>query len=170
MSAVQGDWPDLAGRIIDDECGRRHVLPVRVYFEDTDAGGIAYHASFIRWCERGRTDFLRLLGTDSRRLIDGSASVEPAAFVVRRMLCDFLRPARMDDVLIVETRVKELGGASVTLLQAVLHGDKRVFEAEVTVVLVAVSGKPLRLSTAVRSAFAGADEAHVLGPGTAKAD
>jgi acyl-CoA thioester hydrolase len=163
MSDTEKAWPDLAGRIIDDDSGRRHVLPVRVYFEDTDAGGIAYHASYIRWCERGRTDFLRLLGTDSRRLIDGSASVEPAAFVVRRMNCDFLRPSRMDDVLIVETRVKELGGASVTLLQTVLNGERRIFEAEVTVVLVAVSGRPLRLSTAVRSAFGGADATHVLG-------
>ncbi len=164
MSEAEQAWPDLAGRIIDDASGRRHVLPVRVYFEDTDAGGIAYHASYIRWCERGRTDFLRLLGTDSRRLIDGSASVEPAAFVVRRMNCDFLRPSRMDDVLIVETRVKELGGASVTLLQAVINGERPVFEAEVTVVLVAVSGKPLRLSTAVRSAFEGADTGKVLNP------
>lgn len=168
MSETANDWPDLAGRIIDDETGRRHVLPVRVYFEDTDAGGIAYHASYIRWCERGRTDFLRLLGTDSRRLIDGSASSEPAAFVVRRMNCDFLRPARMDDVLIVETRVKEMGGASVTLLQTVLNAGRPVFEAEVTVVLVAVSGKPLRLSTAIRSAFAGADTEHVLGAGAEK--
>lgn len=162
-NATSEAWPHLAGRIIDDAQGRRHVLPVRVYFEDTDAGGIAYHASFIRWCERGRTDFLRLLGTDSRRLIDGSASVEPAAFVVRRMTCDFLRPARMDDVLLVMTRVKELGGASVTLLQSVEKDGRAVFEAEVTVVLVAVSGKPLRLSTAIRSAFGGADEGHVLG-------
>lgn len=146
-------WPDLAGRIVDDETGRRHVLPVRVYFEDTDAGGIAYHASYIRWCERGRTDYLRLLGTDSRRMIDGSASHEPAAFVVRRMLCDFARPARMDDVLEVETRVKEMGGASVTLLQTISSGGRRLFEAEVTVVLVAVSGKPLRLSTTMRAAF-----------------
>ena len=153
MQATPPEWPDLAGRLADDETGRRHILPVRVYFEDTDAGGIAYHASFIRWCERGRTDLLRLLGTDARRLVDGSASHEPAAFVVRRMTCDFLRPARMDDVLIVETRVKELGGASVTLLQAITSGGRRVFEAEVTVVLVAVSGKPVRLSSAVRSAF-----------------
>lgn len=157
MTDLPDTWPDLSGRIIDDEGGRRHVLPVRVYFEDTDAGGIAYHASYIRWCERGRTDFLRLLGTDSRRLIDGSASVEPAAFVVRRMLCDFLRPARMDDVLLIETRVKELGGASVTLLQTVKNNGRAVFEADVTVVLVAVSGKPLRLTTAIRGAFGGAD-------------
>jgi acyl-CoA thioester hydrolase len=163
MTDTAQAWPDLAGRIIDDDSGRRHVLPVRVYFEDTDAGGIAYHASYVRWCERGRTDFLRLLGTDSRRLIDGSASVEPAAFVVRRMNCEFLRPSRMDDVLIVETRVKVLGGASVTLIQTVLNGERRVFEAEVTVVLVAVSGKPLRLSTAVRSAFEGAGPGKVPG-------
>lgn len=169
MSDEAFSWPDLAGRIIDDESGRRHVLPVRVYFEDTDAGGIAYHASFIRWCERGRTDFLRLLGTDARRLIDGSDSLEPAAFVVRRMGCEFLRPARMDEVVLVETRVKELGGASVTLLQTVLgQGGRRVFEAEVTVVLVAVSGKPLRLSAAIRSAFGSADATKVLGPGAAE--
>ena len=148
-------WPDLSGRIIEDATGRWHVLPVRVYFEDTDAGGIAYHASYIRWCERGRTDFLRLLGTDSRGLIDGSDSHEPAAFVVRRMLCDFLRPTRMDDVLEVETRVKETGGASVTLLQTVKLAGRAVFEAEVTVVLVAVSGKPRRLTSAIKAGFAG---------------
>lgn len=169
MSEASDTWPDLAGRIIDDESGRRHVLPVRVYFEDTDAGGIAYHASYIRWCERGRTDFLRLLGTDSRQLIDGSTSTEPAAFVVRRMICDFLRPARMDDVLIVETRVKELGGASVTLIQTVRLDGRRVFEAEVTVVLIAVSGKPLRLTSAVRSAFGGGESVQVPGPSAAKA-
>lgn len=157
MSAQK--WPDLAGRIIRDENGQRHVRPVRVYFEDTDAGGVVYHASYIRFCERGRTDFLRLLGTDARGMIDGSDSREPAAFVVRRMNCDFLRPSRMDDLLEVETRVKELGGASVTLLQAITLEGRRIFEAEVTVVLVSMSGKPLRLSDAVRSAF----QAHEAG-------
>ena len=150
------DWPDLSGRLVEDGTGRWHRLPVRVYFEDTDAGGVSYHASYIRWCERGRTDFLRLLGTDSRRLIDGTDSHEPAAFVVRRMTCEFLRPTRMDDILEVETRVKALGGASVTLLQTVRSAARPVFEAEVTVVLVAVSGKPLRLSAAIRTGFSGA--------------
>ena len=135
------------------------MLPVRVYFEDTDAGGIVYHAAYIRFAERGRTDFLRLLGTDARRMIDGSDSHEPAAFVVRRMNVDFFRPGRMDDLLSVETRVKELGGASVTLLQTIFAGDKRLFEAEVTVVLVSMWGKPLRLSSRVRGAF----EAHAKG-------
>jgi acyl-CoA thioester hydrolase len=146
-------WPDLAGRIIDDQTGRHHVLPVRVYFEDTDFAQVVYHASYVRWCERGRSDFLRLLGTDARRLIDGSDSTEPAAFVVRRMNMEFLRPGRIDDVLQVETRVRELGGASVTLEQAVLRDGVRLFEAVVTLVLVSVSGKPLRLSGVVREAF-----------------
>jgi acyl-CoA thioester hydrolase len=154
---TQPSWPDLAGRLVDNDSGRSHVLPVRVYFEDTDAGGITYHASYIRWCERGRTDFLRLLGTDSRRMIDGSASSEPAAFVVRRMSCEFLRPSRMDDVLEVATSVESIGGASVTLLQTITCDGRRVFEAEVVVVLVAISGKPLRIPVPVRAAFYGSD-------------
>ena len=149
-------WPDISGRIVSDENGQRHVLPVRVYFEDTDAGGIVYHASYVRFCERGRTDFLRLLGTDARAMIDGSDSKEPAAFVVRRMNIDFFRPGRMDDLLVVETRVQGLGGASVSLRQTILKDEKRLFEADVTVVLVSMSGKPLRLSERVRAAF----EAH----------
>ncbi len=153
MTEALKTWPDLAGRLIAVGNGRGHVLPVRVYFEDTDAGGITYHATYIRWCERGRTDFLRLLGTDSRRMIDGTANLEPAAFVVRRMTCEFYRPTRMDDVLLVETRVKATGGASVTLTQVITSDGVPVFEVEVLVVLVSVSGKPLRLPHSVRDAF-----------------
>ncbi len=150
---TEKQWPDLAGRIIRDDSGQRHILPVRVYFEDTDAGGVVYHASFVRFAERGRTDFLRLLGTDARRLIDGSDSREPAAFVVRRMSFDFARPGRMDDLLEVETRVKELGAASVTLDQTISRYGQRLVSAEIVVVLISISGKPLRLSDAVREAF-----------------
>ena len=146
-------WPHLAGRLIEDAGGRRHVLPMRVYFEDTDFSGVVYHATYLRWCERGRSDYLRLLGTDARRLIDGSGSQEPAAFVVRRMSLDYLRPSRIDEVLEVETWVKSLGGASVTLGQKVTREGRMLFEAEVVLVLVSVSGKPLRLSDAVRTAF-----------------
>ena len=146
-------WRDIAGRLDEDENGRFHLLPVRVYFVDTDAGGVVYHASYVRFCERGRTDFLRLLGVEARQLISGEASNEPAAFVVRRMSLDFLRPARMDDLLVIETRVKELGGATVTRVQTVMKDGVKVFEAEVTVVLVSVAGKPLRLSEAVRGGF-----------------
>jgi acyl-CoA thioester hydrolase len=154
-NAVGADnrWPDIAGRIERGPDGMRHVLPVRVYFEDTDAGGVVYHAAYVRFAERGRTDLLRLLGTDARRMIDGSDSREPAAFVVRRMSFDFTRPARMDDLLEVVTTVKELGGASVTLMQTITSAGIRVCEAEVTVVLVSTSGKPLRLNADVRAAF-----------------
>lgn len=154
---TRAEWPDLAGRLITHGTERRHLLPVRVYFEDTDFSGLVYHGSYVRWCERGRSDFLRLLGSDHRRLIDGSGGSEPAAFVVRRMSFDFLKPARIDEVLEVETRVKDVGAASLTLLQAVRRGETLLVEAEVTVVLVSVSGKPLRISTALREAFGGSE-------------
>ena len=83
------------------------MLPVRVYFEDTDFSGLVYHASYVRWCERGRSDFLRLLGGDHRRLIDGTGGAEPAAFVVRRMTFDFLKPARIDELLEVDDAREE---------------------------------------------------------------
>jgi acyl-CoA thioester hydrolase len=151
--ATGNNWPDLAGRLIEDTAGRGHVLPVRVYFEDTDFSGLVYHASYVRWCERGRSDFLRLLGGDHRRLIDGSDGAEPAAFVVRRMTFDFLKPARIDELLEVVTRVKAIGAASLTLVQSVRREETTLVEAEVTVVLISVSGKPLRISSALREAF-----------------
>lgn len=146
-------WPDLSGRLLVREGRRTHVLPVRVYFEDTDFSGLVYHASYVRWCERGRSDFLRLLGNDHRGLIDGSAGREPAAFVVRRMGLEFLKPARIDEVLEVETRVKEIGAAHLVLDQHIGRDGATLFTAEVMVVLVSVSGKPMRLSQAIRSAM-----------------
>ena len=150
----RGGWPDLAGRLVVRDGRRAHVLPVRVYFEDTDFSGLVYHGSYVRWCERGRSDFLRLLGNDHRGLIEGEGGQEKAAFVVRRMQMEFLRPARIDEVLEVETRVGEVGAASLTLLQMILRGGEKVFEAEVLVVLVGMSGKALRLKAALRQAFA----------------
>lgn len=150
MTSIQ-HWPDLAGRLSIREGKQVHTLPIRVYFEDTDAGGIAYHGSYVRWCERGRSDYLRLLGTDARRLIDGSDDLEPAGFIVRRMTFDFFRPARMDDVLEINTSILELGGASVKLLQIITRDGAKVAEAEVVLVLVATSGKPLRIGDAMRA-------------------
>jgi acyl-CoA thioester hydrolase len=148
-------WPDLAGRLIEDGAGVRHLLPIRVYFEDTDFSGLVYHASYLRWCERGRSDFLRLLGNDHRALIGGSEGREPAAFAVRRMCLEFLKPARIDEVLEVETRVKEVGAAHLLLLQTIRCHDTPLLEADVMVVLVSISGKPLRLASGIRAAFAG---------------
>ena len=153
MTGETRSWPDLAGRIIEDETGRRHVLPVRVYFEDTDFSGLVYHASYLRWCERGRSDFLRLIGNDHRALIAGATGREPAAFVVRRMRLEYLKPARIDEVLEVHTRVQDVGAASLTLAQVVTRDGVPLFEAEVMVVLVSVSGKPMRIAEAIRSAL-----------------
>lgn len=147
-------WPDLAGRLVEDESGRRHVLPIRVYFEDTDFSALVYHGSYVRWCERGRSDFLRLLGNDHHALQEGAEGREPAAFVVRRMRLEFLRPARIDEILEVQTRVKEIGAAALTLEQGVLRDGLRLFEAEVMVVLVGRSGKPQRLGRMMREALA----------------
>jgi len=147
-------WPDIAGRIAEDERGRFHTLPVRVYFEDTDFSGLVYHGSYVRWCERGRSDFLRMLGTDHRRLIDGSNKAEPAAFVVRHMSFDFRKPARIDEVLEIQTHVHDMGAASLTLRQSVRRDGVDLVHADVTVVLVSMSGKPMRISKTVRESFA----------------
>jgi len=147
-------WPDLAGRMVTGADGaRHHVLPVRVYFEDTDFSGLVYHASYLRWCERGRSDYLRLVGNEHRALIEGGEGAEPSVFVVRRMQLEYLRPARIDDVLEVETRVAEVRGAGLALAQRVTRGDVVLFEAEVLVVLISVSGKPQRLSQALRKSL-----------------
>ncbi len=143
------DWPDLAGRIE----GQVHVLPIRVYYEDTDFSGLVYHANFLKFCERGRSDLLRLLALDHRQLIDGEGAGEPAAFVVRHMEIDFLKPAGIDEVLEVVTRCVETGGATVTLLQEVRRDGAVLVRARVKVVLVAKSGKPMRLGALVRDGF-----------------
>jgi acyl-CoA thioester hydrolase len=150
---ASGRWPDLAGRLIEDEAGRRHVLPVRVYFEDTDFSGLVYHASYLRWCERGRSDFLRLLGNDHQALFAGGQGREPAAFVVRRMALEYLRPARIDEVLEITTRAKKTTAATLTLDQRISRDGRDLFTAEVMVVLISASGKPLRLTAALREAL-----------------
>lgn len=147
-------WPDLAGRMILDADGRRyHQLPVRVYFEDTDFSGIVYHGSYVRWCERGRSDFLRLVGSDHRALLDGTTTGQPAAFVVRRMTLEFLRPARIDEILTVTTSVKQLTAASLVLSQSIDRDGERLFEADVTVVLVTAEGRVQRIACALRRAL-----------------
>jgi acyl-CoA thioester hydrolase len=150
---AQGRWPDLAGHLVEDAAGRRHVLPVRVYFEDTDFSGLVYHGSYVRWCERGRSDFLRLMGNDHRALLAGSDGREPAAFVVRRMALEFLRPARIDEILEVTTRVAASTAATLTLDQRISRAQTLLFTAEVMVVLMSAAGKPLRLSARLRDAL-----------------
>src|SRR6266540_1078607 len=104
----------LAGRIGNG----RHVLPLRVYYEDTDFSGAVYHASYLRFMERGRTNYLRLLGADQRALFEATEKEAPGfAFVVRSMQIEFLKSARMDDLLEVVTATEDVKGASIRLLQ-----------------------------------------------------
>lgn len=142
------EWPDLAGRIE----GETHVLPVRVYFEDTDCGGVVYHANFLKFCERGRSDFIRLLGIDHQSLANPEQG-EPAVFVVRRIEIDYLKPGRMDDLLEVVTSCAEIGNASLVLAQEVRREGTVLVRAKVSVVLVSRSGKPQRIGAVVRDAL-----------------
>jgi acyl-CoA thioester hydrolase len=130
----------------------RHVLIVRVYYEDTDFTGVVYHANFLRYMERGRTNYLRLLGAEHRALFEAADREAPGfAFVVRSLTIDFLKPARMDDVLEIVTEPLEVKGASIILRQRVLRAGEHLAEARVRV--ACVSGgkarpipKPLRVA------------------------
>ena len=132
--------------------GGRHWLTVRVYYEDTDYTGIVYHANYLRYMERGRTNHLRLLGADHRALFEETAKEEPGfAFVVRSMNIEYLKPARMDDILDVITEPEEVKGASVTVRQRVMRGDELLVEAHVRVAFIAGGRarpipKPLRIA------------------------
>lgn len=141
-------WPDLAGRIEGDT----HVLPVRVYFEDTDFAGLVYHANYLKFCERGRSDFIRLLGIHHQDLANPKEG-EGAVFVVRRVEIDYLKPALLDDVVEVVTRCEEIGSVSLTLLQEVRRDGVVLARAKVSVVLVSQAGKPQRLGQLVRGAL-----------------
>ena len=101
----------------------RHVMTVRVYYEDTDFSGAVYHANYLRFMERGRTNYLRLLGADQRALFEETEKEAPGfAFVVRSMQIEFLKSARMDDLLDVVTVTEEVRGASIALHQKVVRG------------------------------------------------
>lgn len=108
------------------------VWPVRVYYEDTDAGGVVYYANYLRFCERARTERLRALGIDQRAL----AAEHGIVFVVRRVEADYLRGAELDDALQVITRVIDMGAASLKFDQQILRGEELLFSASVTIACV----------------------------------
>ena len=124
---------DLDGEVREG----RHEMAVRVYYEDTDFTGIVYHASYLRFMERGRTNYLRLIGADQRSLFQAAEREAPGfAFVVRSMAIEFLRPACMDDVLAVITEPEEVKGASMTLRQKVMRQVDVLVVAHVRVAFV----------------------------------
>ena len=140
---------DLDGEIR----GGRHVMSVRVYCEDTDFCGIVYHANYLRFLERGRTNHLRLLGAGHRSLFEEARQEAPGfAFVVRSMQIEFLKPASMDDVLEVMTGPQEVKGASITLHQRITRGDELLVEAHVRVAFVC-AGRARPIPRALRIAM-----------------
>ena len=140
----------------------RHVMAVRVYYEDTDFSGVVYHASYLRFMERGRTNYLRLLGADQRALLEQVEKEAPGfSFVVRSMQIDFRKPARMDDLLEIVTAPAEVKGASVVLRQSVMRAGDALVEATVQVAFVAGGRarpipKPLRVAMKVDQDTGGA--------------
>jgi acyl-CoA thioester hydrolase len=140
---------DLDGYLQDG----RHHMKVRVYFEDTDFSGVVYHANYLRFMERARTNYLRLLGTDHRTLFEDTSSEAPGfTFVVRSMNIDFFKPSHMDDVLDIVTTSEEVKGASITLRQQCKRGDTLLVEAKVRVAFVS-GGKAQRIPPALRAAM-----------------
>ena len=124
-----------------------HLLTVRVYYEDTDFSGVVYHASYLRFMERGRTELIRALGIEQRELFDEGTAL---GFAVRRMTIEFIRPAVMDDLLTVETRAVAARGATMDVAQRVLRGEQELVTAQVLVACVG-GGRARRIPDVLRA-------------------
>jgi acyl-CoA thioester hydrolase len=138
-------WANLSGKLTREG----HVLPIRVYFEDTDFSGVVYHTSYLRWCERGRSDYLRLLDVHHAALAAGAFTGEPCAFAIRRITAEYLKPARIDEVLEVHTRPGNHTKASIVMNQTVMRNGEPVFRLEAQAVLISLSGRLLRFPQAL---------------------
>jgi acyl-CoA thioester hydrolase len=128
-----------------------HLLPIRVYYEDTDLAGIVYYANYLRFIERARTEWVRVLGVDQVAM----KAEQGVVFAVRRVEADYLVPARFDDVLEVRTEVREVGGARIVLSQDIWRGDSRLFASVVTLVALRADGGAARLPAGLRKRLSG---------------
>jgi acyl-CoA thioester hydrolase len=138
MSTDERDAPS-SGRFE----GREHVLPVRIYYEDTDFTGVVYHANYLRFFERGRSDALRAAGVSHTALLEGD---RPTAFTIVRMEIDFRRPARIDDALEVRTLYEQIRGPRLFIRQHIRRGEETICEAVVEAACIDLSGRPTRPS------------------------
>ncbi len=128
----------------------QHEFPFRVYYEDTDLAGIVYYANYLKFIERARSEWVRSLGIDQNRL----RAEDSIVFAVRRVEADYLRPAKFDDELIVETRPEAITGARIVLEQSILRQGERLFQAQVTLVCLADSGHAARIPSELRRKLA----------------
>jgi len=130
--------------------GNLHILPVRIYYEDTDFSGMVYHANYLRYCERARSDVLRLLGFGHTEL---AARSEPLAFTVRRIEIDYFLPARIDDALEVRSHWQEAAGARFRVHQEIFRGQARLAAALVEAACISMTGRPRRIPPEILAAF-----------------
>lgn len=131
--------------------GRIHLLPVRVYYEDTDFSGVVYHANYLRFFERGRSDFLRLAGVGHAALL---GEADPLAFAVTRIAVQFRKAARIDDALVVHTAYDAIAGARMQVRQSLTRSGDLIAEAEVEAACIGLDGRPRRPPPALRAALA----------------
>jgi acyl-CoA thioester hydrolase len=136
------NWTTSADAVI-------HRHPVRVYIEDTDSGGIVYYANYLRFAERGRTEMLRAVGISHAEMIAHDGLV----LAVRRCEVDYLAPAKLDDALVVESRVTKMGGASLTLAQRICRDGKELVTLSVVIVCINAAGRAARLPESLRQAL-----------------
>jgi acyl-CoA thioester hydrolase len=141
-----------------------HRFFLRVYYEDTDAAGIVYYANYLKFVERARTEMMRLYGVEHEK----SRQSEGTAFIVRRAALEFLAPARLDDELTVETRITEIGGASILLAQDVKRGDALLVGATILIACIGRNGRPVRLPPALRAALASRNKTSRMVPAHAR--
>ena len=139
--------PNLPDGVLD---ASRHLYAVRVYYEDTDLSGITYHANYLRWFERARSDLLRRLEIDQRAAIEEAEG----AYAVSELTLRYLRPAKLDDDVLIETRCTELGAASCRMHQKAFRGEELLAEAHLRVGFVSPEGRPRRQPEEWRAAFA----------------
>ena len=128
--------------------GKTHVLPLRVYYEDTDLSGVVYHANYLRYMERARTEFFRLGGV--ARMAELEAE-EPTAWTIREVHVTYHRPARVDDALTVKTRLISLSGARLRALQNIYAGETLLVEGQIEACFVTLKGQPRRLPEQLRN-------------------
>lgn len=126
------------------------TISARVYYEDTDAAGVVYYANYLRFCERARTEWLRELGFEQRAML----STHRVAFVVRSVEARYLAPARLDDMLLIATRISDIGRASIGFAQSVSRGEELLFDSRISVASVdTVRGRPTAIPAALRALF-----------------
>ncbi len=128
---------------------REHSLPVRIYYEDTDAGGVAYHASYIRFCERGRTEYLRSIGFENSGILRDYGML----FVVKHLEADYKSPALLDDLLTLKTSVLSMKNTSFIMHHILENTKKEIFEMKVVIACINKSGRPDKIPDDLRKAL-----------------